>query len=296
MDENPCSFNSEGRNEDYIVTFYTQLVQVMKRSVKILIRKPMLLMAHITVSILIGLFIGAVYFKSDQSLGGVQNRLGSLYYTLVWIAFSSISAIGAFTEERFLFMRERSNGFYGPIPFFFSKVLFDLFPLRLIPTAIMTAISYWLISYSTDLTSFLKYYVVVLVFAAECGLLCLAIGAAFDDVGTANLVAVISILLQMLMAGLLINQNMIPTPLRWVQYLSAFKYSYEALAVNDISSIQITDSISGVKVSLPAAIVLDKFGFALDGYYRNLFISIGLTGLFWITIALLFMFKLKEKR
>lgn len=89
---------------------------------------------------------------------------------------------------------------------------------------------------------------------------------------------------------------MIPSALRWIQYISFYKYAYEALAVNDISSIQIVDTIEGVNVKLPAAIVLDKFGLVLDSYTRNVFVSCGLIVLLLLIIAALFQFKLREKR
>ena len=88
----------------------------------------------------------------------------------------------------------------------------------------------------------------------------------------------------------------IPTVLNWIQYLSFFKYAYEALIVNELSSATIYDDLAGVKVAFPASVVLTKFGFNLTAFWRNIFISIGLVvALIGILICLV-VFKLKERR
>lgn len=117
----------------YNVSWITQLTRLMSRSSKALWRKPSLLLAHLTISIVLGIFLGALYYQSNSTLGGFQNRLGSVFFLLALIGFSGLSVIGSFTEEKLLYMRERSNGFYGPIPFFISRIIFDIFPLRILP-------------------------------------------------------------------------------------------------------------------------------------------------------------------
>ncbi|KAJ3205377.1 hypothetical protein HK099_000835 [Clydaea vesicula] len=202
-DPNSTTYLTSTENtETFSVSFLTQLNQLMGRSSKILFRESGLLLAHVLISIILGAFVGALYWRADSSLGGFQNHLGSNFFCLSLIGFSSLSAIGTFTTERLIFLRERSNGFYGPFPFFLSKILFDILPLRLIPGILMGTITFFMIGYGG---SFLKYIVVVLLFSSQCGMFCLAIACAITDFGTATLVAAISMLFQMLMAGFLIN-------------------------------------------------------------------------------------------
>lgn len=106
-------------------SFVTQLVTVLGRSWTNFWRRPVVFWAHLTVSIALGLFIGAVYFKVDSSLAGIQNRLGSIFFLQSLLGFAGLSAMTTFSADRVLFVRERSNGFYGPLPFFYSKVCAD---------------------------------------------------------------------------------------------------------------------------------------------------------------------------
>jgi ABC-type multidrug transport system ATPase subunit len=103
-------------------SFLTQTWELMKRSSRQLWRQGGLLRAHLLMALLMGIFIGAIYYRSDNSLAGVQNRLGSFLFLLSVLGFSSMSAIGMIAEERTLWIRERSNGYYRIMPLFVSKV------------------------------------------------------------------------------------------------------------------------------------------------------------------------------
>lgn len=204
--------------EDFQVSWLTQLNKLSGRSFKMLYRKPSLLAGHLIISVILGVFVGLLYFKSQNTLAGFQNRLGSVFFILTLIGFSSLSAIGTFTSERLLFLRERSNGFYGPIPFYLSRVFFDIIPLRLVPTLLMGTISFYMIGYIDDLAYFTRFIIILFLFSSISGLFCLAIGCLFDDYSTAILVASISMLFQMLMAGILINASK--------EFLNFFKFFY----------------------------------------------------------------------
>jgi hypothetical protein len=101
----------------------TQLQQVLLRNLIHMYRKPYSFIFHFSGLTIIGIFIGGVYFKIDNSLAGLQNRLGSVFFLQSLLGFAGLSSITTFTSERILFMRERASGFYSPIPFFISKVI-----------------------------------------------------------------------------------------------------------------------------------------------------------------------------
>ncbi|KAL2918422.1 hypothetical protein HK105_201822 [Polyrhizophydium stewartii] len=277
-------------------SFLTQLSTLLRRSRRHFWRKPGLFFAHTAIALVLGVFMGGLYWKSDSSLGGIQNRLGSIFFIQSLIGFSSLSAISTFTHEKLLFMRERSNGYYGAGPFFISKLLFDIVPLRIIPGIILTTIPFFMIGYTSGVDYYLRYMAIMVVFAGNCGLFCLAIGCAISEYGTAVLVASISLLFQMLFAGLLVNQVQITPALRWLQYLSFFKYAFEAVAVNDASGLRFVDQISGVEIGVAASVVLGKFGIDMDGYWRDFTISVGLFLALTTIVCLLVTFKLRERR
>jgi hypothetical protein len=61
----------------------------------------------------------------------------------------------------------------------------------------------------------------------------------------------------MTFAGFFVHLNSIPQVLRWLQWMCPLKYALEALAVNEVNSgLQIQDTLSGVPVSVEAALIM----------------------------------------
>lgn len=273
----------------------TQLQCVFSRSLKIFLRNPVIFFSHLLLSVGLGFFIGFLYFGIDSTLGGIQNRLGSIFFLQSLIGFAGLSAISTIDSDKTLFIRERSNGFYGYFPYFVCKVLFDIIPLRIIPTIVIVTISYFLIGFNPAFVSFLRFLVIMILFSINCGLYCMMIGCAFDG-SPAILIASITMLFQMLFAGILVNQEEIPVSLKWIQYFSFFKYAYEACVANDADGLKLVDRLGGITFTIPASAILEKFGLDVNAYFRDLLVCIALIVGFLIAIALIMKFRLTQKK
>ncbi|KAF9566441.1 hypothetical protein EC968_003752 [Mortierella alpina] len=281
----------------YPTSFLTQLRVIMKRDFQTLIRDRSLLVLHLAVAIILGIFIGGLYFQVPTTLAGFQNRAGSLFFMLALLGFSSISALGAFTETRTLFVKERSNGYYPPMPFIISTLLFDLIPLRILPSLFLGCISYFMIGLSPVVQTFLKFLLILVLFNVATALFCLVIAAGVRTTGIASLASSIVMLFMMLFGGFMINSGKIPAALTWIQYLSMFKYGFEALAVNEVATTTLSDNIQGVAFNVPGSLILQKlFGFDLGGYWRNMIIMVGFIVLFIATFWSLVSLRLKERK
>ncbi|KAJ3370057.1 hypothetical protein HDU91_006612 [Kappamyces sp. JEL0680] len=274
----------------------TQIQKVLGRSWKVFFRNPVLFLSHLILSILLGFFIGSLYYHVDDSLAGLQNRLGSIFFIQALLAFAGLSAISSLSEDRVLFIRERSNGFYGSFPYFLSKIVFDLLPLRVIPALCLSLISYYLIGLDSGSSNVFKYTIIMVVFSMNAGLHGFFIACMVPQTSTSTLAAVMSILFQMLFSGILVNQVNIPAALNWIQYISFFKYAYEACIATEAGSMTIKSKIAGVDVQIPAATVLTSFGLDATAYYRDLGVTLGLFLGFLILIALLMNFRLRERK
>ncbi|KAF9963051.1 hypothetical protein BGZ70_007708 [Mortierella alpina] len=281
----------------YPTSFLTQLRVIMKRNWQTLIRDKSLLVLHLAVSIVLGLFIGGLYFAVPMDLAGFQNRAGSLFFMLALLGFSSISALGAFTETRTLFIKERSNGYYPPLPFVISTLLFDLIPLRIIPSLFMGCIAYFMIGLSPVVETFFKFLLILVLFNVATAMFCLVIAAAVRTTGVASLACSIVMLFMMLFGGFMINSGKIPDALTWIQYLSMFKYGFEALAVNEVATSKLIDNIQGVAFNVPGSLILQKlFGFDLGGFWKNMIVLIGFNVLFIAAFWAIVTLRLKERK
>lgn len=61
---------------------------------------------------------------------GIQNRLGVLFFLLLFLSLMALSSLPIWRDERLLFYRERAAGLYGTPAYFLAVVMFDLLPLR----------------------------------------------------------------------------------------------------------------------------------------------------------------------
>ncbi|XP_022107104.1 ATP-binding cassette sub-family G member 2-like isoform X2 [Acanthaster planci] len=129
----------------YPTSFLTQLYFVSKRTVLNLLRNPMQTYIQFIFMIIFGLVVGGLYFQLDLSTSGLQNRVGAFFFLIMNMVFSNLSAVELFIKERVIFIHESASGFYRCSAYFFAKVFCDLLPMRIIPTCIFCAITYWMI-------------------------------------------------------------------------------------------------------------------------------------------------------
>lgn len=250
----------EFKGRDRISTF-KQVSILSKRTFKNLYRNPMLLLTHYVIAILLALFCGMIYFNISDDISGFQNRIGLFFFLLALFGFSTLTTLGLFAEERIIFVRERANGYYRPIAYYISKVLFDIIPLRVFPPIVLGLIIYPLVGLSFESGAFWKFLVILVLFNLTAAATCLLIGIIIQDTGVANLVGCLVMLFSLLFAGLFLNHDSMPKGTVWIQYLSIFHYAYEALIVNEVKYLTLTERKFGLSIEVPGATILSTFGF-----------------------------------
>ncbi|ORX99568.1 hypothetical protein K493DRAFT_212395 [Basidiobolus meristosporus CBS 931.73] len=277
--------------------FLTQFYLLSKRNFLVLIRNQGLMLTHFAAAIILGVIVGGLYWQISVDLAGFQSRLGALFFIMAVLAFTALGALGTFLEDRLLFIRERSNGYYKPIPFITSKLLFDLLPLRVIPAILIGTITYWMVGLTSDGPTFARFLLTLVLFNGAAGLFCIAVAACIRGTGVSSLLASIVMLFFMLFGGLLINQNNIPPALSWLQYISMFRYGFQALSVNEIVGLRIIGEMGGIEINIPASTVLvEMFGFSADGIYKNIIILAWYWVILIVIIVILVQFTVKERR
>ncbi|KAF8913442.1 hypothetical protein CPB85DRAFT_1375640 [Mucidula mucida] len=275
-------------------TFLTQLQCLSGREWKILKRDKTLFLTHIIISSILGVFCGGLYYQTDLTIAGFQSRVGCLFFLGALIAFSSLSALYNIVEIRPLFLRERSSSYYSPTTWLLSRFLFDVVPLRIIPTIIVSTITYWMAGLSHEAANFFKFLLILVLYTLALTLFNFLLGALFQNGGVAILLSALTALYQMTFAGFFVHLDAIPPVLRWLQWLCPLKYCLEALAVNEVGSgLMIQDSLAGVPVNVSASLIMNTlFGFGSNNYYRDVLVlfafiagfGLGVIGVVWLRV------------
>ncbi|THH20052.1 hypothetical protein EW146_g1242 [Bondarzewia mesenterica] len=235
---------------------------------------------------------GGLYFQTNETIAGFQSRIGCLFFLGSLIAFSSLSALYNIVEVRPLFLRERSNLYYNPTAWLLSRFIFDVVPLRIIPTIIVSTITYWMAGLAPHPASFFKFLFILVLYTLVMTLFNFLLATLFRNGGLAILLSALTALYQMTYAGFFVHLNDIPPVLRWLQWLCPLKYTLEALSVNEVGSgLMIRDTLQGVPVDVSASLIMNLlFGFGANNYYRDVLVlfafiagfAIGLIGVVWI--------------
>jgi ABC-type multidrug transport system ATPase subunit len=105
-------------------------------------REPRLLMLHLAVALVLGLVVGAVFFRLDGSNVGLQNRLGSMFFALALFGWTSVSVVDGLVLERELVEREVAGHYYGGVTYLASSLVLDGLLLRTLPALLFCALMY----------------------------------------------------------------------------------------------------------------------------------------------------------
>ncbi|KAJ5634330.1 ABC transporter G family member [Penicillium herquei] len=278
------------------VSLARQFLILSQRTWRNLYRNPMLMLTHYAISILLAVLSGYLFYGLTDDIKGFQNRLGLFFFILALFGFSTLTSLTVFSTERLLFVRERANGYYHPITYFASKVIFDIVPLRLIPPIIMGIIVYPMTGLIPAWPEFLKFMLVLVLFNLAAANICLFIGIVFRDGGVANLIGSLVMLFSLLFAGLLLNHDAIPESALWLQSLSIFHYGFEALIVNEVTFLTLIDHKYGLDIEVPGASILSAFGFNNLAYWYDVIGLAVISGSFIIIAYAAMHYLLVEKR
>ncbi|POS80611.1 ABC transporter [Diaporthe helianthi] len=246
-----------------------QFVILSQRTWKNLYRNPLLMLTHYAIAILLGVLSGYLFYGLTEDIPGFQNRLGLFFFVLALFGFSTLTSLNVFSSERLLFTRERANGYYSPVTYFASKVLFDIVPLRIIPPILMGIIIYPMTGLQADAAHFFFFLLVLVLFNLAAAAICLFIGIVCKDNGVANLIGSLVMLFSLLFAGLLLNAQKIPDGAKWLQWLSIFHYAFESLIVNEVSKLTLVDKKYGLDITVPGAAILSSFGFDNGAMWKD---------------------------
>jgi ABC-type multidrug transport system permease subunit len=163
---------------------------------------------------------------------------------------------------------DSANGYYSPIAYFLSKVLFDIVPLRIVPSVILGCIVYGLVGLVPNLVEFWKFLLILVLFNLAAASVVLFLSVAIANNGVASLCGSLVMLykcvstccrqpfqhllallltlllfhfLSLLFAGLLMNYNQSSLVVRVLMNFSFFHAAFEGLLVNELRTTQLKD-------------------------------------------------------
>lgn len=115
------------------------------------------------------------------------------------------------------------------------QVIFDLVPLRILPSILVAIIVYPMAGLQMSVIHFLKFSLALIMFNMTSATLCLMISTLFNDPIQTTLVSTTIILGEMLFGGLLLNSKSLPPQIAFINQFSFFNCALEAMVVNEVN-------------------------------------------------------------
>jgi len=230
---------SKGHDIEPVVTasFVTQLSWLMRRELNGLVRDKAALIGRFGITIFLNLLFGLIFRnagnRDDTQEGFFYDHFGALTMVTISSMFGAAQpTLLAFPEQRPIFLREYSTGTYAIMPYFISKICFEV-PLAFVQSLVQWLVVYWLISFRGS-------FVLLLLASFSLGLasasVAVLMGCAVADVKTASELLPVVFVPQMLFAGFFVSTDQIPSYLRWAQYLCSLKYAMNLLSIIEFGS------------------------------------------------------------
>ncbi|CEP61749.1 putative ATP-dependent permease ADP1 LALA0_S03e10088g [Lachancea lanzarotensis] len=275
-------------------SFEEQLMILCSRSFKNIYRNPKLLLGNYLVTLLLGCFLGLLYYDVENNISGFQNRLGLFFFILTYFGFLTFTGLTSFSLERLIFLKERSNNYYSPMAYYISKILSDVLPLRVLPPVILALVVYPTVGLNMVDSAFFKFVGILILFNLGISLEILTVGIFVEDLNNSIVISVLILLASLLFSGLFINTKDISNiAFRYLKNLSIFYYAYESLIINEVKTLILKETKYGLNIEVPGATILSTFGFLVKNFlfdvkllivFNMLFLVLGYVGLELIVV------------
>lgn len=218
-----------------------QLGLLSERNFKNIIRLPQTSYVKLAVTMVTALFAMILYWDVSDDAAGVMNREGALFFITMNISFNAVqNVILIFPDEKPVFLREVNNNMYDVGPYFWGKVISELPVSFLLPT-IFGSMIYYAIGFNTEYPyKFALFLAILIILYNAASGYAFVIGTLVSDKALAVTLTPVILIPFMLFAGFFVASEDIPAWLTPFEYLSIFKYSYQALYLNEFTDLELS--------------------------------------------------------
>lgn len=186
----------------------------------------MVVKSRIMSSIILGLFVGGVYWQIGENYVSPINpnvrtvdfmTLSGFFFFLCMVGFmSSLSPVAiVFPKERVVFLKEEGARLYGTGLFYLSRTIVEL-PFLIVIPLIMALILYWMVGLYNAAGQFFIFYLIFFLISFAGNSLGLLLGCAVSDAKLITVLMPVFILPFVLFSGFYKNRSDLPVWLFWL--------------------------------------------------------------------------------
>ncbi|XP_002133968.2 protein white isoform X2 [Drosophila persimilis] len=251
----------------YKATWFMQFRAVLWRSWLSVLKEPLLVKVRLIQTTMVAILIGLIFLGQQLTQVGVMNINGAIFLFLTNMTFQNVFAtINVFTSELPVFMREARSRLYRCDTYFLGKTIAEL-PLFLTVPLVFTAIAYPMIGLRPGVMHFFNCLALVTLVANVSTSFGYLISCASSSTSMALSVGPPVIIPFLLFGGFFLNSGSVPVYLKWLSYLSWFRYANEGLLINqwaDVEAGEISCTSSNTTCPSSGKVILETLNFSAE--------------------------------
>jgi len=167
----------------------------------------------------------------------VRNRTALLFFLILVLTIALHAALATFPHRKALVNKEVANGMYRAESYYIAQNLADL-PYVHAGETITCSIIFWMAGLRADGNRFWMFLLIMhLCVFCIIGFM-MAVSAGCDNAEVANIQFSMMVLCFILVTGFFVNSTNIPQPAQWVEWLSYFRFSFNALMLNEMHGLE----------------------------------------------------------
>ncbi|ETI35112.1 hypothetical protein F443_18491 [Phytophthora nicotianae P1569] len=215
--------------EDSRASVWGQIRVLATRNALRLLRDKTALRLQSVQTLVTTLLVGIIFFQLTLDQQGVSNFSGAFFYIVTEQVYgASMPAIMSVPMELPIVYREYDIGLYSVASWYAAKNLCEL-PQQVILPIISLLPLYFLVGIGHDFSMYIQMQLVLILLHSSCVAFGYCISCVCRRIDIAPLAGNIVLMPLLLLGGLFIDPSDVPGVLRWVQYITPFRYGYYGL-------------------------------------------------------------------
>ena len=191
-------------------------------------------------SLIMGFFLGSLYYNVGDSYQDVRNRVGLFFFILSYLAFNAVMLVPVLAHQREVYYNQLAGGYYHGFTYYISHFLTQI-PIVVVETFILL-LPVWGLANLTGPTCGREFWYAYLVIGFNSIIsrvwMILLASVSPNEVYADVLNTVTNIIFTKL-CGYFIAASNIVNGWYWVYTISYFTYALRGLAKNDINAVYI---------------------------------------------------------
>ncbi|XP_023026989.1 ATP-binding cassette sub-family G member 1 [Leptinotarsa decemlineata] len=209
---------------------FQQFFIILKRALLFSMRDWTLMYLRLFAHLLVGVLIGALYFKIGNDGAKVLSNLGFLFFNMLFLMYTSMTiTILSFPLEMPVLLKEHFNRWYSLRSYYLAITISDM-PFQTVFCIAYVTIVYYMTAQPPDMQRYGMFLLACLLVSFVAQSVGLVVGAAMNVQNGVFLAPVMSVPF-LLFSGFFVSFDAIPIYLRWITYLSYIRYGFEGTAL-----------------------------------------------------------------